>query len=65
MKAVSETSTLGVRGSDTSRISTKKIGLTLLNFGPNKRMHYKVVMKICRRILCKIGINIRVSIKPP
>ena len=36
-----ETPTFGVRVSDTYRISTKKLVLTLLNFGLNKRWHFR------------------------
>ena len=34
------TSTFGVRGSDTSRISKTNLLLTLQNFGQNKRWHF-------------------------
>ena len=40
LKGVSETFSLGVRGFDTCRISTKKPVLTLRNCGLNKRMHF-------------------------
>ena len=47
--------TFGVRVFDTCRIFTTKLVLTLRNFGPNKRMHYKYLLTAENSVVVDAG----------